>query len=164
MLTPKLFSDYFFDDLNEMDHKLYGKHSNKEMLTDIKEHDDHYDIEVDLPGFHKDQINLALENGYLTVSAHKSIDENDTTSSGTLIRQEKTYGTLSRSFYVGEGIENSDIKARYEVTAGRFTSFAARDMISPASKANDNEISNVFIYSLLLHGTYSVIHLPVKCG
>ena len=74
MLTPKLFSDYFFDDLNEMDHKLYGKHSNKEMLTDIKEHDDHYDIEVDLPGFHKDQLNISLENGYLTVSAHKSIN------------------------------------------------------------------------------------------
>ena len=83
MLTPKLFSDYFFDDLNEMDHKLYGKHSNKEMLTDIKEHDDHYDIEVDLPGFHKDQLNISLENGYLTVSAHKSINENDTTSAGT---------------------------------------------------------------------------------
>ena len=114
MLTPKLFSDYFFDDLNEMDHKLYGKHSNKEMLTDIKEHDDHYDIEVDLPGFHKDQINISLENGYLTVSAHKSIDENDTTSSGTLIRQEKTYGTLSRSFYVGEGINQEDIHAKYE--------------------------------------------------
>ena len=136
MLTPKLFSDYFFDDLNEMDHKLYSKHSNKEMLTDIKEHDDHYDIEVDLPGFHKDQINLALENGYLTVSAHKSIDENDTTSSGTLIRQEKTYGTLSRSFYVGEDIENSDIKARYE--NGVLTvSVPKKDVIN---KAENNKI------------------------
>lgn len=109
MLTSELFSD-----LNEMDHKLYGKHSNREMLTDIREHDNHYDIEVDLPGFHKDQINISFDGGYITVSAHKSIDENSLTPGGKLIRQEKTYGTLSRSFYVGEDIEGSDIKAKYE--------------------------------------------------
>ena len=66
--------------------------------------------------------------------------------------------------YVVSTLRESYSATRYEVTAGRFTSFAARDMISPASKASDNEISKVFIYSLLLHGTYSVIHLPIKCG
>ena len=84
----------------------------------------------------KKEVQLQLENGYLTVSAHKSIDENDTTSSGTLIRQEKTYGTLSRSFYVGEGIENSDIKARYE-NGVLIVSVPKKDVIN---KAENNKI------------------------
>ena len=114
MLTPKLFSDYFFDDLNEMDHKLYGKHSNKEMLTDIKEHDDHYDIEVDLPGFHKDQINLALENGYLTISAAKGLDKDEKDKKGRFLRQERYAGAMSRSFYVGEELTQEDVHAKFE--------------------------------------------------
>ena len=67
MFTPKLFTDSIFDDFfdgfDSMDRKLYDKHSNREMLTDIKEHDDHYDVEIDLPGFHKDQIKVELSNG-----------------------------------------------------------------------------------------------------
>ena len=118
MFTPKLFTDSIFDDFfdgfDSMDRKLYGKHSNREMLTDIKEHDDHYDVEIDLPGFHKDQIKVELSNGYLTISAHKSVDEENKDSKGTIIRQEKTYGTMSRSFYVGENITHEDLKAKYE--------------------------------------------------
>ena len=115
MLTPKLFSDYFFDDLNEMDHKLYGKHSNKEMLTDIKEHDDHYDIEVDLPGFHKDQINLALENGYLTIQASKGLDKDEQEKkTGKYIRRERFAGACARSFYVGDDITQEEIKGKFK--------------------------------------------------
>ena len=118
MFTPKLFTDSIFDDFfdgfDSMDRKLYGKHSNREMLTDIKEHDDHYDVEIDLPGFHKDQIKVELSNGYLTISAHKSVDEENKDSKCTIIRQEKTYGTMSRSFYVGENITHEDLKAKYE--------------------------------------------------
>ncbi len=120
-MLPRLFTDSIFDDLfddfndfNNVDHKLYGKHANKEMLTNVKEHEDHYDVEIDLPGFKKEEINIELNNGYLTVSAAKGIEENNNNSHGKLIRQEKYYGSMSRSFYIGENIEAKDISAKHE--------------------------------------------------
>ncbi|MDD5791772.1 MAG: Hsp20/alpha crystallin family protein [Erysipelotrichaceae bacterium] len=118
MFTPKLFTDSLFDDFfhdfDNIDHKLYGKHARVEMLTDIKELDDHYAIEVDLPGFHKDEIDITLDNGYLTIKAHKGLKEDEKDKKGVIIRQEKTYGTLARSFYIGENITSDDLKAKYE--------------------------------------------------
>lgn len=118
MFTPKLFTDSLFDDFfqdfDNIDHKLYGKHASREMLTDIKEHDDHYDIEIDLPGFHKNEIEISLVNGYLNIKAHKGIKEDDKDKNGILIRQEKTYGTLARSFYIGNNITSDELRAKYE--------------------------------------------------
>lgn len=124
MLVPKLFTDNFMDDwmddfawtkgLDQVNRKLYGKHAGKEMLTDIREHDDHYEVEIDLPGFKKEDINIQLQNGYLTVSASKGIEENESNKEGRLVRQERYSGTMARSFYVGEELQNEDIKAKFE--------------------------------------------------
>ena len=124
MLVPKLFTDNFMDDwmddfawtkgLDQVNRKLYGKHAGKEMLTDIREHDDHYEVEIDLPGFKKEDINIQLQNGYLTVSASKGVEENENNKEGRLVRQERYSGTMARSFYVGEELQNEDIKAKFE--------------------------------------------------
>ena len=123
MLTPRIFADDVFDDLfddfplrdlENADRKLYGKHFNREMLTDVKEHEDHYEVEIDLPGFKKDQIKIELRNGYLTVSATKGLAEKEETKEGRIVRQERYTGTLQRSFYVGKQLTHEDIKARYE--------------------------------------------------
>ena len=117
MLYPSVFSNDFADDFfNDffaapMKRVTYGSNS---MRTDIKELDDHYAIEVDLPGFHKDEIDITLDNGYLTIKAHKGLKEDEKDKKGVIIRQEKTYGTLARSFYIGENITSDDLKAKYE--------------------------------------------------
>ena len=98
----------------DVDRVLYGKHAAREMKTDVREHEDSYEIDMDLPGFKKDQIKLELEQGYLTVSAAKGLDKDETDKKGTVIRQERYAGAMQRSFYVGESLTEEDIKARFE--------------------------------------------------
>ena len=124
MLMPSIFAenlfDEFFDDFpmprefRNMDRRLYGKNAAREMKTDVHEHDDHYTVDIDLPGFKKDEINLTLENGYLTVSAAKGLDKDETDKKGKVIRQERYAGSLQRSFYVGDNLTEQDITARFE--------------------------------------------------
>lgn len=123
MLVPKLFTDNFLEDwmddfnwprFDQVDHKLYGKHANRVMLTDIREHEDHYEVEIDLPGFKKEDINVELNGGYLKVSVSKGLDESQKTKEGHIVRQERYQGTMSRSFFVGNEIKNEDIKAKFE--------------------------------------------------
>ncbi len=71
-------------------------------------------MDIDLPGFKKDEIDLSLQNGYLTVSATKGVDKEETTKKGKLIRQERYAGSLQRSFYVGDALTEQDIAARFE--------------------------------------------------
>ena len=97
-----------------MDRQLYGKNAAREMKTDVHEHEDHYEMDIDLPGFKKDEITLSLENGYLTVSAAKGLDKEETTKKGKVIRQERYAGSLQRSFYVGDALTEKDITARFE--------------------------------------------------
>ena len=122
-MLPSIFGESLFDDWmgfpfrafeNDVDRKLYGKHAAHVMKTDLKEHDDGYELSVDLPGFKKDQISLELENGYLTISATKGLEEEDKTKHGRIVHQERYAGSLSRSFYVGETIREEDVKARFE--------------------------------------------------
>ena len=122
MLLPSIFGENLFDDwfdfpsfpeLRNIDRKLYGRHAAHEMKTDVREHEDHFEVDVDLPGFKKDEIQLSLENGYLTITAAKGV-EKDEEKKGKLIRQERWAGTLQRSFYVGEILEETDIGARFE--------------------------------------------------
>ena len=84
------------------------------MKTDIKEFDDKYEVEIDLPGFKKDEISIELENGYLTVSAAKGLDKDEEDKKGHYIRQERYSGAMSRTFYVGEDVKQEDIKAKFE--------------------------------------------------
>ena len=124
MMLPKLFGENLFDD-DWMDfpfekeffgkrNPLYGKNAKNMMKTDIRETDDNYEIDVDLPGFKKDEINATLEDGYLTISAAKGLDKDEKDKKGKYIRQERYAGAMSRSFYVGTGITQEDVKAKYE--------------------------------------------------
>ncbi len=134
MMTPSLFNEDFdlmdrfyndpwfgFDDreFKNMEKKLYGHRAKNVMNTDIKEHDDGYELTIDLPGFTKDEVSVSLDNGYLTISAAKGLDEDKADSEkeakkGKYIRRERYAGSCSRSFYVGDDIENGDVKAKFE--------------------------------------------------
>lgn len=123
MLVPSIFGenlldDWFdfpdFRDVDKAERKLYGHHGSRLMKTDVHDHDDHYELDIDLPGFKKEEITIELNNGYLTVSAAKSLDEENKTSQGRLIRQERYTGSMQRSFYVGDGMTEEDVKAKFE--------------------------------------------------
>ena len=124
MLVPSIFGESLFDD-DWMDfpfdrdfwgkkNPLYGKNAKNMMKTDIREHDDGYEVDIDLPGFKKDEISLELENGYLTVSAVKGLDKDEKDKKGKYIRRERYAGAMQRSFYVGDVLTQEDIKAKYE--------------------------------------------------
>ena len=127
MLRPSIFGENLFDDwfegfpfymdkdIDNAEKKLYGKKAARIMKTDIKEHDDGYELIIDLPGFTKDEIKASVENGYLTVSAAKGLDKDEQEKkSGRYIRQERYAGACERSFYVGENVEQGDIKAEFK--------------------------------------------------
>ena len=85
------------------------------MKTDVKEKDGNYEVAIDLPGFKKDEIKLELENGYLTISAAKGLDKDETDKeTGKYIRRERYAGACQRSFYVGEDVTEQDIKAEFK--------------------------------------------------
>ena len=124
MLMPSIFGENLFDD-DWMDfpferdfwgkkNPLYGKNANRVMKTDIREHDTGYELDVDLPGFKKDEINVELENGYLTISATKGLDKDEQDKKGKYIRRERYAGAMQRSFYVGDEVTQEDIKAKFE--------------------------------------------------
>lgn len=123
MMLPTIFGENLFDDF--MDdafernffggrNPLYGKHSKKLMKTDVKETETGYELDIDLPGFKKDEISAHLEDGYLTVSAAKGVDKDEKDNEGRYIRRERYSGSMTRSFYVGNAVTEEDIKAKYE--------------------------------------------------
>ena len=124
MLMPSIFGENLFDD-DWMDfafdrdfwgrkNPLYGKNAKNIMKTDIREHDGGYELDVDLPGFKKDEINVELEEGYLTISAAKGLDKDEQDKKGKYIRRERYAGAMQRSFYVGDAVTQEDIKAKFE--------------------------------------------------
>ena len=123
MLMSGLFGEDLFDEfwglptqreLANIDKHLYGKNARNLMKTDVHETDTDYEMDVDLPGFKKDQINLELQNGYLTVSAAKGLDKDEKAKKGKLIRQERYAGAMQRSFYIGDTVTEADVKAKFE--------------------------------------------------
>ena len=120
MLMPSVYGRDFFDDLMDgfgfpdVNKKLYGRHAKNMMKTDIRETDEGYEVIMDLPGFKKDEIEVQLENGYLTVSAAKGLDKDEADKKGKYNCRERYAGEMSRSFYVGEDILDTDIHARFE--------------------------------------------------
>ena len=124
MLMPSIFGENLFDDdwmnfgFNDnfwgKKNPLYGKHAQNMMKTDIREKDDSYELDVDLPGFKKDEIKVQLKDGYLTLSAAKGLDKDQQDKQGNYIRRERYAGTMSRSFSVGEDVAQEDIHAKYE--------------------------------------------------
>ena len=123
MMLPTIFGENLFDDF--MDdafernffggrNPLYGKHSKNLMKTDVNETETGYELDIDLPGFKKDEISAHLEDGYLTVSAAKGVDKDEKDNEGRYIRRERYSGSMTRSFYVGNAVTEEDIKAKYE--------------------------------------------------
>lgn len=122
-MLPSIFGenlfDEFFDDNMGMfpvwngRNPLYGKHAKNLMKTDVRETEDTYEMDIDLPGFKKDEISVELADGYLTIRAAKGLDKDEEDKKGKYIRQERYAGSCSRSFYVGD-VEPEDVSAKYE--------------------------------------------------
>ena len=123
MLVPSIFANSVFDDFfdfpyvndKKAERKLYGHNAANLMKTDIQEYDDGYQLEIDLPGFKKDEVHAELKDGYLVVSAEKGLDEDEQDKkTGKYIRRERYAGSMMRSFYVGDEIKQEDIHAKFE--------------------------------------------------
>ena len=123
MMMPSIFGENLFDDFMndfrlpafpDVDKELYGKHAKNLMKTDVKETEKGYEVDMDLPGFKKDEIQMELNDGVLTISAAKGLDKDEEDKKGNYIRKERYAGSMSRSFYVGDEVTQADIKARYE--------------------------------------------------
>ena len=123
MMLPTIFGENLFDDFMDFPFEreffgrknpLYGKNEKNMMKTDVKETETGYELDIDLPGFKKDEISAHLEDGYLTVSAAKGVDKDEKDNEGRYIRRERYSGSMTRSFYVGNAVTEEDIKAKYE--------------------------------------------------
>ena len=122
MLLPSIFEENLLNDwmsfprmeFPDVDKKLYGKNAAHIMKTDVHENEDGYELDIDLPGFKKDDIKLSLENGYLFVSASKAHENDEKNDKGKVIRKERYSGSMQRSFYIGDAIEEEDVKAKFE--------------------------------------------------
>ena len=116
-LIDDLFDDDWFDDkeFKNVEKKLYGHRAKNVMNTDVKETEDGYELEMDLPGFKKEEIQIELNNGYMTISAAKGLDEDEKDKkSGKYIRRERYTGSCQRSFYVGDNLTQEDIKGEFK--------------------------------------------------
>ena len=122
-MLPSIFRDNLFDDMfdfdfdkefNRMMRPLYGKHAQNMMKTDVRETDNSYELDIDLPGFKKDEIKVELDNGYLSISAAKGLDKDEEKKDGKYIRRERYAGAMNRTFYVGDNLTQQDIQAKFE--------------------------------------------------
>lgn len=129
MMLPSIFGENLFDDffdnffdfpafddkaMQKAQRKLYGHHAANMMKTDVQEHSDHYEVDIDLPGFKKEELSLELKDGYLVISAAKGFDKDEKEETGKFVRRERYAGGMSRSFYVGDAVKEEDIHAKYE--------------------------------------------------
>ena len=133
MLTPSIFGESLLDDWMDdfpfgkdfekefeksmfpAKNPLYGKHAKNLMKTDVRETDDAYEVDIDLPGFKKDEVTAQLNDGYITISASKGLDKDEKDKkTGKYIRKERYAGSMSRSFYVGEDVTQDEISAKFE--------------------------------------------------
>ena len=123
-MLPSIFGENLFDEMFDeafdmvpvfsRRNPLYGKHGKNLMKTDVRETKDSYELDIDLPGFKKDEVKVDLKDGYLTISASKGLDKDEQDKKGRYIRRERYAGQCSRSFYVGDGLEAKDVHAKFE--------------------------------------------------
>ena len=107
-------NDFAFPAFQDVDKALYGKHAKNLMKTDVKDTKDGYEVDIDLPGFKKDEIKIQLNNGTLTVSAAKGLDKDEEDKEKKYVRRERYAGAMSRSFYVGDHVTEEDVHPKYE--------------------------------------------------
>ena len=114
-LFDEMFEDPF-DLLPMFSHHnpLYGTHAKALMKTDIREKEDSYELDIDLPGFKKDEIQAQISDGYLTISASKGLDKDQKDDKGRYIRRERYCGECSRSFYIGDNVTEKDVSAKFK--------------------------------------------------
>ena len=122
-MLPGIFGENLFDEFfadpfgltrgSEVSDHLYGKNAKNLMKTDIREKDNSYELDIDLPGFKKDELNIDLSNGYLTIQASKGLDKDEQDKDGRYIRRERYAGSMSRSFYVGD-VKPEEVSAKFE--------------------------------------------------
>lgn len=106
-LFDDMFSDPFFT-------RSYGRTSAQIMKTDIHEKDGNYLVEMELPGYAKEDIKADLKDGYLTISAHKDMEKEEKDAKGNCVRKERYTGSCNRSFYVGDALTQQDIRAAFK--------------------------------------------------
>ena len=115
MLLPSIFGRDFMDPFDEWEQKYVGRRNSDLMKTDVKELENEFKVEIDLPGFDKSDIRIELEDGSLTVSASKEEKkEEKDEKNGRYIRRERYVGACKRTFYVGEALTEEDIKAAFD--------------------------------------------------
>ncbi len=119
MLMPSIFGENLFDDWMDFsfpafDKTTYGTNARNMMRTDVKESDHDYELDIELPGYQKEDVKAQLKDGYLTIQAAKNVNNDQKDEKGNYIRRERYSGSMSRSFYVGEGVKETDIQARFE--------------------------------------------------
>ena len=124
MMMPSIFGENLFDDdwMNfpfEQDfwgkkNPLYGKHAKNLMKTDIRDVDGNYELDIDLPGFKKEDVKIQLKDGYLNIQATREEKKDEKDGKGKYVRRERYTGTCNRSFYIGKSIKHEDIHAKYD--------------------------------------------------
>jgi HSP20 family molecular chaperone IbpA len=117
MMMPSIFGENLFDDFMEEAFRkpFFGRREKNWMKTDIKETDSGYELDMDLPGFKKEEIDVSLRDGYVTISAQRAMEKNEKDEkTGNYVRQERYTGSCQRSFYVGDNIKQEDMKAKFE--------------------------------------------------
>ena len=120
MLMPSIFGENLFDDLMKgfdfptVSQPVLSRNVNNLMRTDIRENEKGFTLDIDLPGYSKDNVQAELKEGYLTITANNARNSEEKDPNGRYIRRERYSGSCSRSFYVGEDITEEDIKARFE--------------------------------------------------
>lgn len=135
MLMPRLFGESLFDEFEDWMNFPYGRSAGRSlpsqqsqqtqstqqmhrslgiMKTDVKETDNTYELAIDLPGFKKEDVHAQLKDGYLTISATQNANNDEQDENGKYLRRERYSGSVSRSFYLGDTIEQEDIHAKFE--------------------------------------------------
>lgn len=119
MLMPSIFGENLFDDWMDfsfprVDRVMHGGNTQNVMRTDVKETDQGYEIDIDLPGFKKEDVKVQLKNGYLGIQASQNVNNDQKDDNGKYIRRERYTGSVSRSFYVGDKVKEEDIHAKFE--------------------------------------------------
>ena len=111
-LLPRMMFEDFFDDM--FDEPMIRQNSMNAMRCDIHEKEENYLLDIELPGYNKEDIEMSVEDGYLTVSAARNNESEEKNDKGEVIRQERIQGTCSRSFYVGDTADVDHIQAHYD--------------------------------------------------